>query len=197
MIAAPAAPASKDALRAAAMARRDTLTAGAREAASVAIAHRVAALPELANARIVAAYMPIWSEVDPRPIIAAALRRGLEVALPAVTGGTTMEFRRHREEEPLVAGRFGTMMPGADAAVLDPDVVVSPMVAYDRSGTRLGHGRGFYDRAIALLHARGVRPVLVGVAFAAQEVADIPAEPHDMRMDIIVTERETLAFRRG
>jgi 5-formyltetrahydrofolate cyclo-ligase len=71
------------------------------------------------------------------------------------------------------------------------------MIAFDRSGTRLGHGRGFYDRAIAVLHARGVRPVLVGVAFAAQEVADIPAEPHDVRMDIIVTERETLAFRKG
>jgi 5-formyltetrahydrofolate cyclo-ligase len=197
MIAPAAANASKDALRAEAMTRRDTLTTGVREAASAAIAHRVAGLAEMGRARVVAAYVPIWSEVDPRPIIAWAFQRGLEVVLPAVTGGTTMEFRRHEADEPLVAGRFGTMMPGACAAVLDPDVVVSPMIAFDRSGTRLGHGRGFYDRAIAVLHARGVRPVLVGVAFAAQEVADIPAEPHDMRMDIIVTERETLAFRKG
>jgi 5-formyltetrahydrofolate cyclo-ligase len=187
----------KDALRAEAMARRDALTTGVREAASVAIAHSVGALPEVMRGRVIAAYMPIWSEVDPRPIIAWAFQHGREVVLPAVTGGTTMEFRRHRADEPLVAGRFGTMMPGASAAVVDPDVVVSPMIAFDRSGMRLGHGRGFYDRAIALLHARGVRPVLVGVAFAAQEVADIPAEPHDMRMDIVVTERETLAFRKG
>jgi 5-formyltetrahydrofolate cyclo-ligase len=188
--------ASKDALRAEAMARRDTLTTGAREAASVAIASRVVALPEMGRARVLAAYMPIWSEVDPRPIIAAAFQRGLDVALPAVTGGTTMEFRRHLPDEPLVAGRFGTMAPGAEAEVLVPDLVVSPMVAFDRRGTRLGHGRGFYDRAIARLHSRGVGPLLVGVAFATQEAKEIPAEPHDMRMDFIVTERETLVFRK-
>jgi 5-formyltetrahydrofolate cyclo-ligase len=188
---------SKASLRAEATARRDTLTTGAREAASVAIAHRAASLPELARARVVAAYMPIWSEVDPRPIIAWAFERGLDVVLPAVVAGTAMEFRRHRAGDPLTAGRFGTMMPHADAEVADPDVIVSPMVAFDREGTRLGHGRGFYDRAIALLHAKGIRPLLVGVAFAAQEVPGIPAEPHDIRMDIIVTERETLTFRKG
>jgi 5-formyltetrahydrofolate cyclo-ligase len=197
MIASPSATASKDALRAEAMARRDTLAVGVREAASVAIAHRASALPEMARAAVVAAYMPIWSEVDPRPIIAWAFQRRLYVVLPAVTGGTTMEFRTHRADAPLVAGRFGTMMPGAHADVLDPDVIVAPMVAFDRTGTRLGHGRGFYDRAVAQLHAKGIRPTLVGVAFSAQEVADIPAEPHDMRMDIIVTERETLVFRKG
>ncbi|MEJ0013692.1 MAG: 5-formyltetrahydrofolate cyclo-ligase [Bauldia sp.] len=188
---------SKATLRAEAMARRDTLTTGVREAASVAIAHRVAQLPEMARARTIAAYMPIWSEVDPRPIIAWAFEHGADVVLPAVIGGTAMEFRRHRAGDALVAGRFGTMMPHADAEVVDPDVVVSPMVAFDRHGTRLGHGRGFYDRAIALLHAKGARPLLVGVAFAAQEVAAIPTEPHDVRMDIIVTERETLTFRKG
>jgi 5-formyltetrahydrofolate cyclo-ligase len=141
--------------------------------------------------------MPIWSEVDPRPIIAWAFEHGLDVVLPAVTGGTAMEFRRHRAGDPLTAGRFGTLMPHAEAEVADPDVVVSPMVAFDRGGMRLGHGRGFYDRAIALLHARGVRPALVGVAFAAQEVAHIPAEAHDIRMDVIVTERETLIFGKG
>lgn len=197
MIAPTADAPSKATLRAEVMARRDTLTTGEREAASVAIAERVRHLPQLARARTLAAYMPIWSEVDPRPIIAWALERGLDVVLPAVTGGTAMEFRRHLAGDPLIAGRFGTMMPGAEAEVVDPDVVVSPMVAFDRAGTRLGHGRGFYDRAIALLHARGVRPALVGVAFAAQEVPVIPAEPHDIRMDVIVTERETLTFRKG
>ncbi len=67
-----------------------------------------------------------------------------------------------------------------------------PMVAFDRSGTRLGHGKGHYDRALAKLAARGIRPKLVGIAFAAQEVEVIPAEPHDVRLDWIVTENETL-----
>ncbi len=92
--------------------------------------------------------------------------------------------------------RLGTQAPLPDQAILDPDLVILPLVGFDRTGVRLGHGRGYYDRAIAALAARGVRPTLVGIGFAAQEVEAIPAEPHDARLDWIVTENEALDLRR-
>ena len=77
----------------------------------------------------------------------------------------------------------------------DPDLIILPLTAFDRTGTRLGHGLGFYDRAIAGLRGRGRMPWLMGVAFSVQEVAAIPTEPHDARLDWIVTEDETLDCR--
>jgi 5-formyltetrahydrofolate cyclo-ligase len=197
------------------MARRDTLTASFREAASVTIAARVIAIAEeweagvrgreasetregiVSPPRAMAVYMPIRSEVALHPAITWALDEDVRLALPVVVDATTIVFRRYDTGDVLQPGRFGTVAPSADAEPVDPELMILPMVAFDRTGTRLGHGRGFYDRAIARLHAKGIRPTLVGVAFSAQEVADIPAEPHDMRMDIIVTERETLVFRKG
>jgi 5-formyltetrahydrofolate cyclo-ligase len=186
---------TKAGLRAAALARRDALTAAERGEGSAAIAARTIRLIEEAGARTLAAYLPIRSEADPRPIIAWAFRNGIAVALPAVVDPTTIVFRRYRETDTLDAGRFDTSHPSVTAEIAHPDLVISPMIAFDRKGRRLGHGRGFYDRAIARLQAEGHRPLLVGVAFGVQEVAAIPAEGHDVHMDCIVTENETLDFR--
>ena len=185
---------TKAALRAAAQAHRDAIADAERRRASEAIAERATSLAALAGATVLGAYLPIRSEVDPRPIIDWAFARALAVALPVVTDGNTMVFRRHRSGDVVVPSRFGTRAPPDAADVVDPDVVVLPMIAFDRAGARLGHGRGFYDRAMAVLRARERRPVLVGIAFSAQEVASVPAEPHDVPMDYIVTERETLHF---
>jgi 5-formyltetrahydrofolate cyclo-ligase len=116
----------------------------------------------------------------------------MEIVLPATTSPTTMVFRRHAAGAPLAAGGFGTLAPPPDQPVRDPDLIVMPLVAFDRSGARLGHGRGFYDRVLADLHARGVTPMLVGIAFSVQEVRAIPAEAHDVPLDRIVTEAETI-----
>ncbi|HVY20995.1 MAG TPA: 5-formyltetrahydrofolate cyclo-ligase [Bauldia sp.] len=197
MTAPPAAIVSKDTLRAEAMARRDTITAADRADASAAIAERVTSLAAVAGARSIGAYLPIWSEVETRDILDWAFARDIEVALPAVIDAMTFVYRRWQKGDALLTGRFGTRAPGDDAQVLAPDVIITPMVAFDRRGTRLGHGRGYYDRAVAGMRAGGHEPLLVGVAFAAQEVADIPSEPHDIGMHFIVTERETLALRKG
>lgn len=175
-----------------AMGRRDRLGASRRAAASEEIARRVMAIVAAERPRVLAAYLPIRSECDSRPIIERAQAQAIAVALPAVTDPVTMVFRRYVPGAPLDVGGFGTRAPRPDQPELDPELVIVPLVAFDRSGLRLGHGRGFYDRAVAKLRARGVRPKLLGVAFAVQEVEAIPGEPHDVRLDWIVTENETL-----
>jgi 5-formyltetrahydrofolate cyclo-ligase len=192
----PANALSKAALRGAAITRRDTLTSAERERASASISERAIAIVEDSGARVIAAYMPIWSEVDVRPVISWAHDNGLTVVLPAVIDKTTIAFRRHEEGGPLDEGRFGTQAPPAHAEIVRPDLIVSPTIAFDRTGMRLGYGGGFYDRAFAKLREGGEPPILVGLAFAAQEVPAIPAERHDVRMDWIVTENEALDFRR-
>jgi 5-formyltetrahydrofolate cyclo-ligase len=188
---------TKTALRGEASARRDTLTTAERERASAMIAERAIAIAKSIRPRVIGAYVPIWSEVDSRPVISWAHDNDIDVVLPAVVGATALTFRRHRSGDPLDVGRFGTRAPPAHAETAVPDLVILPMIAFDRAGTRLGYGGGFYDREIARLRVEGHRPVLVGLAFAAQEVPAIPAEPHDARMDWIVTEKETLEFQRS
>ena len=187
--------AAKAALRADAMARRDALSEAERAAGSARIMERAIAIIEPLKPAVIATYRAIRSEVVPDAVTDWALGRGLVVVLPAVLDATTLVFRRHRPSDPLALGGFGTLSPPPDAPEIDPDVILTPMVAFDRQGVRLGHGRGYYDRGVLALHARGLRPALVGVAFAVQEVGSIPAEPHDSRMDWIVTENETIDLR--
>ncbi|TGE00271.1 5-formyltetrahydrofolate cyclo-ligase [Methylobacterium nonmethylotrophicum] len=180
------APLPKADLRKAALARRDGLAAAAREDASRRIAEIVLALPELAETDLVAAYWPIRSEVDVRPLINALRARGQAVALPQVTPDGLV-FRRAAEGDALAAGGFGLSEPGPDAPAVEPRALLVPLAAFDRRGHRIGYGKGYYDRALARLDAAG--PVLaVGVAFAAQETPRVPDGPHDRPLDRVVTE---------
>jgi 5-formyltetrahydrofolate cyclo-ligase len=186
-----AAEPDKPALRAQTMALRDALPAKGRARGSLAIAARAAALIAVMQPRVVAGYLPIRSEVDPRPLL-ERLRAATIIALPAVTGRTSMVFRRFGAGETMTIGAFGTLAPDDAAPILTPDLVILPVVAFDRTGARLGHGRGFYDRALADMT---VRPVVMGIAFAVQEVARVPREVHDVRLDWLVTEDEAIDAR--
>ena len=183
---------AKTALRALALARREGLGAAERAAASGKIAERVMAIIAAEAPRTLAVYLPIRSECDPRPIIERAAALAIAVALPALIDRGTLVFRRYQPGAPLSREDFGTLAPAPDQPILDPELVIVPLLAFDRRGTRLGYGKGYYDRALAKLEARGVKPKLVGIAFAAQEVEGIPGEAHDVRLDWIVTENETL-----
>ena len=185
---------AKAALRAEVLARRDGLGADKRADASQKIAERVMAIVAAEKPATLAAYLPIRSECDVRPIIERARGLGIAIVLPAVIDPTTLVFRGFGPGAALAAGGLGTLAPTPDQPILDPELVILPVVAFDRAGTQLGHGKGHYDRALAKLAVRGVRPKLVGVAFATQEVAAIPSEPHDVRLDWIVTENETLTM---
>ena len=177
-------------MRAAILARRATLAPEMRGEAARAAAAHVAALP-FAPGMLIAGYSPIGDEIDPGPLLAALAGRGHALALPVLIDAETIEFRRHVPGEALVPAGFGTRGPAVGAEVVDPAGLIVPLVGFDAFGNRLGWGKGHYDRAIARLLAR--HPVrTVGLAFSAQQVAAVPAEPHDRRLDLILTERGPL-----
>ena len=122
------------------------------------------------------------------PLIARLAGEGWRTALPVVVGrNLPLVFRAWALGEPTMAGRWSIAMPLATAAEVEPDVLLVPMLAFDAAGFRLGYGGGFYDRTLAAL--RAVKPVIaVGVAFAAQEVAEVPRGRHDEPLDWILTE---------
>ncbi|MCW5698197.1 MAG: 5-formyltetrahydrofolate cyclo-ligase [Bauldia sp.] len=174
-------------LRAAALARRSLVPEALRAQAAEAIAAHAAQVLEALRPRIVAGSMPFRGEVDPWPVLRRAAALGAAIALPAVEG-EALVFRRWSPGLQLVRAPFGMLEPPADAEALTPDLILMPLVGFDRARRRLGYGRAYYDRTVAALRAAGHAPLLMGLAFAVQEVAAIPAEGHDVPLDWLVTE---------
>ncbi|MBZ0151848.1 MAG: 5-formyltetrahydrofolate cyclo-ligase [Planctomycetes bacterium] len=167
-------------------ARRDALSPTSRAEWSLQLAgHGLEALRQHAAGAVVAAFWPMRSEVDPRPLAMALAGAGASLCLPAFVGDD-MLFRAWSPADELVAAGFSTFEPRADAAPVVPTLVLAPLLGFDRRGVRLGWGKGCYDRYLA---ARSPRPFVVGVAFSCQEVAELPADAHDQRLDAVVTER--------
>jgi 5-formyltetrahydrofolate cyclo-ligase len=191
----------KQQLRAAMRRRRDALPATARAAWSLhlaehgvdALGERVAALRQAAGEAIVAAYWPLRSEADPRPLARQLAARGAALALPVVAG-ETMEFRRWDADAELEPAGFGTFGPDPAAPVVAPAIVLVPLLAFDRRGHRLGWGKGYYDRFLA---GPGADALAVGIAFACQEVEQMPSEVHDHALAGVLTERAWLAAGDG
>lgn len=177
---------AKATLRAALRRRRRALVAANPDAASLAAA--LLPLSRLPTFRVVAGYHPIGAELDPRPVLERLAAAGAAIALPAVIDrAAPLVFRSARAPEAFVPDALGIASPPASAAALVPDLIVAPVLAFDRRGGRLGQGGGYYDAAIAALRAAG--PVFViGLAFAGQEVDCAPIEAHDQRLDAILTE---------
>lgn len=144
--------------------------------------------------QIVSCFLPIRSEIDTRPLIAALNDAGARVVLPTVAGDDPdLVFRAWAPGEPLARGAFGVEEPTAAAPIVDPTIMIVPLLAFDRDGYRLGYGGGYYDRAIARLSADQPIPA-IGVAYDAQEVVVVPREPHDRRLDAIVTPTHTISL---
>lgn len=180
--------AEKARLRGERLAARDALTQAERQEKSQALtAHGASTIP-FAPGAIISGFMPIRSEADIRPLMEALRTKGERLVLPVVLDRETIVFRAFDADTTLVKTGFGTTGPGADADVLDPDILLVPLSVFDAHGQRIGYGAGHYDRAIARLHGKGRSPVLIGVAFDCQEVSLVPAEPHDVPLDAILTE---------
>ncbi|HEX8570888.1 MAG TPA: 5-formyltetrahydrofolate cyclo-ligase, partial [Caulobacteraceae bacterium] len=166
-------------------ARRSALHAAHPEAAVLAATHWPAGLGPFTAAAL---YAPTGSEVDPRPLGLVLGREGCRLCLPVVTElGAPLAFRPWTAGEPLVPDALGMAAPGREAEAMTPDVVVTPLLAFDRSGGRMGQGGGYYDRTIEQLRAKG-RVFVLGLAFAGQEVEKLPAEDHDQPLDAVLTE---------
>ena len=181
----------KASLRREALSRRDAMSAAERSSASTDIVARLAELMIERGVGAVAVTSPIRSEADILPLLGIAAERGLLTALPAMDGDR-LSFRRWRPGDPLTVGAFGVAEPLGDAVAMTPDFVVLPLAAFDRTGNRLGYGKGHFDRALGAVIDAGSRPLLVGACFAVQEVPATPAEPHDVALDAVVTEGETI-----
>jgi 5-formyltetrahydrofolate cyclo-ligase len=146
-------------------------------------------LPELAaRPSVVSAYMPIRDEIDPRPLMERLFERGVTVAVPTLAGpGLPLGFRRWEPFMTLIPGQLDIPEPSHDAPLVEPDLLLVPLLAFDRTGHRLGYGRGYYDRTLA--DSRKTRRVTaVGLAFAAQEVLSVPTGDNDQRLDWVLTE---------
>lgn len=187
-------PNGKDALRTRLRARRDALPAEARAAWSQHLAEAGApALHErLDTTSVVAAYWPLRSEADPRPLARALAAAGARLCLPVVDG-EQMQFRAwDGGEADLVPAGFGAFGPAPTAPLVAPTLLLVPLLGFDARGHRLGWGKGYYDRYLAQRAAAATppagRPFAVGIAFASQQVATIPSEVHDVPLDAVLTE---------
>lgn len=182
----------KNELRARAKAKRAAIGSQYRaEAAQKAAAHFFEAI-SLSPGQAVSVYWPIRDELDSKPLLIRLMDDGWPVGLPVVTGrDAPLVFRRWEDGAPLYPAGFGMLQPGAEAAELVPEVMVLPLLGFDRTGTRLGYGGAYYDRTLLALESR---PLLVGYAFAAQEFETVPAEAHDAKLDLLITEEGVVRF---
>jgi 5-formyltetrahydrofolate cyclo-ligase len=184
----------KSRLRAEAMTNRDALSADQRQAAAETIAARPFPLP-IRTGTIVSGFMPLKSEINPLPLMRRLTAQGARLALPVIAGrGQPLAMREWTWGEPLAAGVWGVREPHARAPAVDPDIVLAPLLAFDRAGHRLGYGGGYYDLTIAPLRGRK-NIVAIGIAFAVQEVFTVPVTPRDAPLDLVLTEREVIDFR--
>jgi 5-formyltetrahydrofolate cyclo-ligase len=183
-------------LRKAALAGRDALPAVERQAAAETIAARPFPIP-IKPGVIVSCFSPLKTEINPLPLMRRLADVGARLALPVVAGrGKPLVMRSYAFGQALNEGVWGIREPKDDAPEVDPDILIVPLAAFDRGGNRIGYGAGYYDMTINRL--RALKPVLaVGIAYAAQEVPEVPATPRDERLDLVLTERDVIDFRKA
>jgi 5-formyltetrahydrofolate cyclo-ligase len=188
--------AEKHEARQTARAARASMSGEARAAASLAVAERAMALPQVAGAFAVLAYAAMPEELDPSPLVDALRVRGARVAYPRVCGPGELALHWCDDANELAAGYCGIAEPAADApevAAEELDLVLVPGTAFDAACARLGMGGGFYDR---LLAGAASQALAVGLAFDEQIVDAVPVEAHDVALDVVVTPTRTLTSTR-
>src|SRR5262249_9245662 len=151
-----------------------------RKDAAAAIATRP--FPVAASGAVVSGFMPLKSEINPLPLMRKLADAGARLALPVVAGrGKPLIMRSWQWGEPLSAGVWGIREPPPGTPIVDPDILLVPLLAFDRSGHRIGYGAGYYDLTIA--HLRAKKPIVaIGIAFASQEIEAVPSTSFDARL---------------
>lgn len=162
------------------------------QAASASLALRDLFLSSVAlsSDALVAVYVADDGEIDPAPLVEALKAKGHRFCLPCeVPEGQPLRFRAYDPEDRLGLNRWAVPEPLHSAPFVVPDVLLIPLVAFDKNGRRLGRGGGYYDRTLAQLRSLK-KPLVVGLAYAMQEVGAVPSEAHDAHVDAVVTEKE-------
>ncbi|HWF97306.1 MAG TPA: 5-formyltetrahydrofolate cyclo-ligase [Xanthobacteraceae bacterium] len=181
-------------MRRRAVALRDALPVHERQQAAETIAARPFPLAIAAGA-IVAGFMPMKSEINPLPLMRRLAGAGASLALPVVSGrGRPLTMRAFGFGEQLAAGQWGIREPLPNAPEVAPDILLVPLLAFDRRGHRIGYGAGYYDMTVAALRAEKAITA-VGLAFAALEIPAVPATPRDAPLDLVLTERAVIDLR--
>ncbi len=183
-------------------ARRATLPARQRLEAGNALAQQLALLPIVESAQTLAGYFACSGELPLHEVPGLCRARDLDYLLPVLGRGRGLRFAHWQTGASLLSNRYGIPEPDvAEAELLAPehlDIVLVPLLAFERGGMRLGSGGGFYDASFAMLQRvrRPARPWLCGVAYAFQEVDSahpaLQAQPWDVRLDAVLTDRETI-----
>ena len=160
--------------------------AQSKEANARATKHLVTWLMATDGALSISGYMPIGTEIDTIPTLTQLAEAGRTVCLPVIQGrGEPLIFRQWTPDSPMIEGDFGALIPRS-GDYLEPDILITPLLAFDATGARMGYGGGFYDRTLVGLRSK--RPTFsIGFAFGAQEVAAVPTEATDQRLDALVT----------
>ena len=186
----------KSELRRESLARRDALAPDARAAAAETIAARDFPIPIRVGV-IVSGFSPMKTEINPLPLMKRLAAAGAKLALPVVAGrGKPLIMRAWDFGAPLARGVWGIRQPLPTAPEVAPDIVLTPLAVFDRNGHRIGYGAGYYDMTINALRAK--KPVIViGIAFATQETTEVPKTPRDAPLDLVLTEREVIDFRKA
>ena len=139
---------------------------------------------------VVSGFWPMGQEIDIRPVLVVLHERGHPIVLPQTPKrGNPLIFRLWQPGDPRVADPFGTMRPSGEECA--PDFLLVPLLAFDRRGHRIGYGAGYYDRTLATLPGR----YRLGIAYAAQELDEVPAGPYDARLDAVATERGVIVCK--
>jgi 5-formyltetrahydrofolate cyclo-ligase len=184
----------KRTLRAATLARRRELTPRQVSSQSLTLQERFLELPEFQRSVMLALYAPIHHEVETAAVAGEALSTGRTLLYPAVEGND-LQFRRVAALSELAPGRYGIPEPkGESCNPDDADLIVVPGVAFDLFGRRIGYGKGFYDKSLHRLEGRGK---LVGFCYDFQLFEEIVGEPHDVTMDLIVTEMRVVRVNKN
>jgi 5-formyltetrahydrofolate cyclo-ligase len=187
---------SKAQLRKARLTARDAIPVEERIDKSLLMADLASEIIMFEPGEVISGFFPIRTEADIRPLMHRLKGRGARLCLPVVLDKHTIVFREISDGMPMVETGFGTSGPGPHATVVDPDILLVPLSAFDASGHRIGYGAGHYDRAVAKLYAKGRKPRLIGIAFDCQQVEIVPFEPHDVPLDAVLTESGLHVFRK-
>ncbi len=177
----------KKALRARAKKVRNEAFAKHGALADEALAQRGISFARVRKGAVVSGFLPIRNEIDPRPLMRRLHAEGFVTALPVMVGkNKPLVFRSWSEGEPLEEVVWGIKEPPAHAAVVLPDIILVPLLAFDERGFRVGYGGGFYDRSIEQLRSLK-KVVTIGLAFDEQRVEAVPREDHDEALDWMLT----------